>query len=261
MQKVLVVVFDAENAAYKGLGTLKNLHRDGDISLYASAVISKDAAGVITVKQTADEGPLGMSVGMLTGSMVGLLAGPAGVLTGLTFGALTGSLFDLQKSGVDLDFLDSVSEVLVPGKSAILADIEETWVTPVDTVMTELGGVVFRRARGDAIEDQLVKQRGAHDAQLAGLVHELKEAHAENKAQLEKEIAALKASSQALNAKSREKVLKLKNDMDARIAVLRKQLADGVNARKTARIEKRIAQSEADLQASQARLQEALAQR
>jgi hypothetical protein len=35
MNKMLVAVFDREDAAFEGLSALKDLHRDGDISLYS----------------------------------------------------------------------------------------------------------------------------------------------------------------------------------------------------------------------------------
>ena len=56
MNKMLVAVFDTEPAAYEGLHALKDLHEDGDITLYATAVLVKDSAGTVSVKQTADRG-------------------------------------------------------------------------------------------------------------------------------------------------------------------------------------------------------------
>ena len=56
MNKMLVAVFDTERAAYEGLHALKELHNEGDITLYATAVLVKDAAGTVSVKQTADRG-------------------------------------------------------------------------------------------------------------------------------------------------------------------------------------------------------------
>lgn len=67
MNKMLVAVFGTERAAYEGLSALKDLHKDGDITLYATAVISKDSSGAVTVKQGADEGPIGTAIGLLTG--------------------------------------------------------------------------------------------------------------------------------------------------------------------------------------------------
>ena len=44
MNKMLVAVFDREAAAFEGLSALKILHRDGDVTLYSSAVIAKDGS-------------------------------------------------------------------------------------------------------------------------------------------------------------------------------------------------------------------------
>ena len=43
--KILVSVFDSERTAFEGLTALKDLHGEGDITLYASTVIAKDAWG------------------------------------------------------------------------------------------------------------------------------------------------------------------------------------------------------------------------
>jgi len=84
--KMIVAVFDSERKAYAGLKALNDMETEGSITLYASAVIAKDADGELTVKQTADEGPLGTGVGLFTGSLLGLLGGPAGVAVGALAG-------------------------------------------------------------------------------------------------------------------------------------------------------------------------------
>ena len=57
MNKMLVAVFNSETLAFEGLSALKDLHKDGDITLHATAVLSKDASGQVSLKQTADGGP------------------------------------------------------------------------------------------------------------------------------------------------------------------------------------------------------------
>jgi uncharacterized membrane protein len=98
MDKMLVAVFDTETAAFKGLSALKDLHRQGDLTLYASAVIVKDKTGAINVKQAAEDGPVGTALGFLTGGLVGVLGGPAGLALGASLGGLTGFLFDLDRN-------------------------------------------------------------------------------------------------------------------------------------------------------------------
>ncbi len=75
MNKMLIAVFETETKAYEGLSALKDLHNNGDITLYATAVINKDQNGQVQVKDSADEGPIGTGVGLLTGSLLGILGG------------------------------------------------------------------------------------------------------------------------------------------------------------------------------------------
>ena len=67
MNKMLIAVFETESKAYEGLNALKGLHNNGDITLYASAIIAKAHNGQVQVKQSADQGPIGTGVGLLTG--------------------------------------------------------------------------------------------------------------------------------------------------------------------------------------------------
>jgi uncharacterized membrane protein len=271
MNKMLVAVFDSEPAAYEGLQALKELNQAGDITLYATAVLVKDSSGAVSVKQSADQGPLGTAVGMLTGSVTGLLAGEAGAAAGLalgglagplgaavgfSLGGLTGLIVDLSHSGVNVDFVDEVSRVLIPSKAAVLAEVEETWQTPVDTRLGKLGGVVFRRLRSEVVEDQLARESAAFEAELQQLEDELAQAAAEDKAELQKQIAAAKQKLEATRAQAEARQQQLKSEMNAKIAALREQMKQASDRRK-AQIEKRSAEVKADYAARSAKLEQA----
>jgi uncharacterized membrane protein len=256
MNKMLVAVFGTELAAYEGLDALKDLHKNGDITLYATAVIVKDSSGEVAVKQGADEGPIGTAIGMLSGSAVGLLGGPVGVAIGASLGSLTGMLFDLDKSGVDIDFVDEVSKALTPGKAAVLADIEETWLTPVDTRLGKLGGIVFRRLRSEVVEDQLAREAAEFDAELKQLKEEFAQARAENKAEVQKHIDATKQKIQATHAHAKAMLDQAKAETDAKLAALEAQMK-GANDRQKEKIKKRIADAKARHEARRVKLEQA----
>jgi uncharacterized membrane protein len=271
MNKMLVAVFDTEPAAFEGLQALKDLHTDGDITLYATAVLVKDSSGPVSVKQSADQGPLGTAVGMLTGSVTGLLAGEAGAAAGLalgglagplgaaigfSLGTLTGLIVDLSESGVNVDFVDEVSKALLPGKAAVVAEVEETWQTPIDTRLGQLGGLVFRRLRSEVVEDQLVREATAFEAELQQLEDELAQASAESKAELQKQIDAAKQKLEATRAQAEARQQQLKSETDAKIAALREQ-AKQASERRKAQIEKRSAEVKADYEARSAKLEQA----
>src|SRR5258708_34470097 len=74
---------------------------------------------------------------------------------------------DLAKVGVGEDFLDEVGQHLQPGKAAVVAEVWEEWVMPVDTRMEAAGGVVFRCARGEVLDYQLERDAAALKAEVA----------------------------------------------------------------------------------------------
>jgi uncharacterized membrane protein len=256
MNKMLVAVFSTERAAYEGLGALKDLHYKGDITLYATAVIAKDASGALSMKESSDEGPVGTALGLLTGSVVGLLGGPVGVVVGASLGTVTGLIYDMVQSGINLDFLDDVSQALIPGKTAVLAEVDETWETPVDTKLGSLGALIFRRGRSGVVEDQMVRDAAALNAELDQLEDELEHAAAENRAAVQQKIDALRKKQAAQRAEIEARMEQSKREADAKIAALREQQKQASDQRK-AQIEKRIAEVQADHDARRAKLQQA----
>ena len=94
MHKIIVSVFDSEPAAFQGVTALKELHNEGDITLYATSVVKKAENGWVSVLQSDDNGPVGTLTGLVGGSLVGLLGGPIGVAIGAYAGTMGGALFD-----------------------------------------------------------------------------------------------------------------------------------------------------------------------
>lgn len=258
MNKMLVAVFDREAAAFEGLSALKDLHRNGDVSLYSSAVIAKNNAGQIELKQAADTGPVGTSVGLLTGSLIGMLGGPAGMAVGASLGGLVGLVFDANRSGVDMTFVDDVSRTLTAGKVAVVAEIEESWTTPVDSRLNKLGGMVFRRLRGEVVGDQLARERAALEAELRTLNDDLKQAAAEDRAAVQEDIDRVKLQIKATRDQAKARLEQAKAETEARVKALQDQ-ANAATGLAKARIDKRIATAKADLEVRSKKLNQAWA--
>lgn len=273
MNKMIVAVFDSETAAFEGLSDLRELHRDGAFTLYSSAVITKDDAGNVALKQAADKGPYGTATGMAVGSLIGLMMGPLGVSAGAAAGAvataaaggavvggsvggLTGMLIDLDEAGVDAGFVDEVSEALSNGKTAVIAEVEEYWTTPIDTRMADHGGMVFRRLRYEVAEDQYRREAEAFDAEIKQLKAEWKESNEEAKAKIEAKIEASKAKVQALQDQTKAKMDSLKTEADAKIASLKQQHAEAKEENK-AKIEAKVEEVKADYHERNEKLSEA----
>jgi len=204
MERMLVVVFDNEKKAYEGKSALHQLQYDGDIAVYAEAVVVKHADGSISVKEQDDFGPVGTLIGTSLGAVIGALGGPVGLAIGATTGLTLGGLADVDNLLVGEDFLLEVTKSLTPNKVALAAQIDETWTTPVDTRMEALGGIVFRRSLAQVrqdIEDQDIAAMKADHAQLK---EEIKTANAERKAKLQKKVAELETKIEAKQAKAKE---------------------------------------------------------
>jgi uncharacterized membrane protein len=248
MDKMLVVVFDDESKAYEGVKALRELHAEASLTLYATAVIAKDAQGKVSVKQAADQGPTGTVLGLTTGSLIGLLGGPVGLAVGAATGTIAGSLYDLAQVGVGEDFLAEVSQNLSPGKVAVVAEVDEEWVTPLDTRMDMLGGVVFRRARGEFIDAQIEREIAADKAELAKLKAEYNQAVGDAKAKLQAKIDAAQNRLQARRDLINEKIEAIKREREAKIKSLQEQAAKAKGEMK-AKLEKRIAEARANHEA------------
>ena len=217
MDKILVAVFDSEAKAYEGSRILRELDTEGSIALYAVAVISKDLNGTVTVKQSADDGPLGTAVGLLCGSLIGALAGPAGLAIGAAAGTTGGSIYDLARLGIGEDFISEVGRNLQPGKSAVIAEAWEEWVMPVDSRIEAAGGTVLRRARGEVIDAQIDRDTQALKAEIAGYQAEYKHASQSAKAKLETKIDEAKAKLRAVQERAKSASEAVQREIDNKI--------------------------------------------
>jgi uncharacterized membrane protein len=255
MDKMLVIVFDSELKAYEGSKALQELQREGSINLYAKAVIARDASGKVSVKQEGDMGPIGTAVGLLTGSLIGLIGGPIGLAIGAGAGTVGGSIFDLAHLGVSQDFLYEVEQSLQPGKAAVVAEVWEEWILPVDTRMEALGGTVFRRTRREYLETQIDRDVKALQADLAELEAELDQATGEARAKLQKQVDAARGRLQAAQDSIQARIEASQQETEAKIKSLQEQAAEESGERKAKR-EARIA----ELQAHQKRRKDLLKQ-
>ena len=239
MNKMLITVFETETKAYEGLSALKGLHANGDITLYANAVITKDQKGEIRVKENADEGPIGTGVGLLTGSLIGLLGGPVGLAIGAFSGTMAGLIYDVSVDDINTTFADDVSAALSNGKTAVVCEIDETWTVPVDTKMQALGGLVFRRLRYEVEDEQLNREAEAISNEYKQLKEEFKEAREADKAKINASIEKLKTKAKAASDHLKKKMDDSKSQFDAKVNAIKDQMKNA-NDRRKAKLQKRM---------------------
>ena len=256
MNKILISVFDTEQAAFEGLTALKELHRDGDITMYASSVITKNAQGWVSVPETHDRGPVGTLVGLTAGGLLGLLGGPAGVAVGASVGGLGGLVFDMAGAGMSSDFVAEVTNALEPGRTAIVADVDETWVTPVDSRLGALGATVFRRYPGQVVDEELARDADEASADMDRLRDEFRHTTGKARASVERAIARQREKLNAIAARAEAALHKQRTEFEARLATLQAQRKQAAETQRK-RIDARIDEVKADHEARRARLEHA----
>jgi len=256
LNKILVTIFNTESQAFEGLSALKDLHRDGDVSLYATMVLGKDAQGQVTIKQALDKTVDATGYGLLLGSLAGVLAGPVGLLLGASLGSLTGMLIDLNRAGIDVQFISDVSVALAPGKTAVLADIDEAWTVPVDTRMQALDGMVFRRLRSEVVEEQMAREAAASSAEVKHLKEELGAALEQDKAAIAQHLEAAKNKLQLMQTAIEARLTQTRQDAEAKVNALQQQVKTSGDRRK-AKLETRMTDIKADLEQRHIKLRQA----
>ncbi len=225
MDRMLVVVFDSENKAYEGKKALQQLADEGSIGLYAYAVLAKQADGTATIKQGDNAGPIATLLGTSFGSLIGLLGGPAGMAVGAAAGMSAGAGMDFANLGIGEDFLDDVTKVLKPNKFALVAEVEEDWVAPVDSRMEAIGGTVFRRALAEVTNQIHDENVAAMKADVAQMKAEHAEAKADQKAKLQEKINQLDARIQTQMRKIKDRTEAAQAQAKAKAEVLKARAA------------------------------------
>jgi uncharacterized membrane protein len=260
MEKMLVVVFDSESKAYEGTNALSQLDREGSIEVYAESVIKKNGEGKTVVLKTEEEFPIGTLGGTAIGSLIGLLGGPYGVIIGAASGSLVGAVDDLSRSSIGAEFVDDVSARLTPGKYAVVADISEEWVTPLDVKMEKLGGQVFRTAKLDVEIEQTNRAIAAYDLEIAQLEKEQKEAAADRKAKLQAKIDKLKEKRQKKAEQANQRLEQIKKEHDRKVQALKEKSANARGEMKAA-IDARVTKMDKDYQRTMAKWKTSEAER
>jgi len=240
LEKMLVVVFDDETKAYEGSSALKELDSEGSISIHAETVVKRNPDGSLTTKEVSGDFPIRTAGGTAIGALIGLLGGPIGLGIGAATGALAGYIADLNRAGVDADYVDEVSAKLTPGKWAVVSDISEEWETPVDTKMEALGGSVSRAARKSVETEQDARDEAALKARIAHLKKEQAQSSQREKAKIRAKIDSLDAKLRMKMQKAKERSEQERKETETKVHALEEKAKKAKGDAK-AKIQARIA--------------------
>ena len=102
--------------------------------------------------------------------LIGVVAGPVGMLLGGSMGLLTGGVIDLDTDERDDSVLSSFVRHIQPGETAVLAHVNEQSDEVVDNAMAGLGGSVLRQGAAE-VEAELAaaeeaRRKAEHEARM-----------------------------------------------------------------------------------------------
>jgi uncharacterized membrane protein len=192
MERMLVVIFDREDKAYKAARVLEGLKDLSLIALNADAIVTKNHRGETTVTRPHALDPQATMGSTAAGALIGMFGGPVALFIGAVTGALVGASADLVRARVGGDFLTEVTDALEPGKTALVAEIDEEDTNPIDHRMAALGGRVLRRDLQEVEDNAYEREVAAISATAARMRAEHGESRAERKRRLQDRIDSLK---------------------------------------------------------------------
>jgi uncharacterized membrane protein len=180
MERMLVAIFDDEAKAQEASKALQGMGDDGEIAMHTIQILARAKDGSITSDDVYDALPEGTMGATAVGSLLGLIGGPVGLAIGAASGLLVGATADYAKSRVTTDFAQQVADELAPGRSAIVAEVDEEETEAVDARLQALGARVLRRDLSDvadreyehemaAIKNDLARVKGRLSARTAQL--------------------------------------------------------------------------------------------
>ncbi|MFC6715798.1 DUF1269 domain-containing protein [Branchiibius cervicis] len=192
-KNIVLISWDDSSKAYEAFSKFKDLDA-GAIRIDSSAVVERGTDGQLKVTDGQDNvigiGALG---GTTIGLLLGILGGPLGVLLGGATGGLIGSLADVDRGDASDSVVGSAGRAIPPGRTAIVAEVEETSNDTLDDFVSQNGATLVRRSEEDVL-DEIADADEAADAAAAAAEEKLHEAHkAERKAKRDEKIANLKA--------------------------------------------------------------------
>jgi uncharacterized membrane protein len=246
MSELVVVVFPDDARAREGLGILSELHREGSVTVFATALLHREPNGAVKLDERRYEGPVGVAVGTLVGMLIGLFGGPAGLVSGAASGALIGGAsiggaLDLIHLGVTDEFLVETKKNLAPGSYALVAEIADDWTGPLYIRMESIGGSVVHEQRDDFTDELLERRADAIRRSFRRWETERTTARAEHmEERLDAEMARGQKRLQALAEKALGKLQERKAELNSKLEALEQQAAKATpSVRK--RIDRRIA--------------------
>ena len=162
-QDLIVIQFDDAAKAGEALRAIRDQHKQNQIHLNDTAIVSKDPDGEI---HKVNELSSATEVGAVAGGTLGLLLMFMFPIAGVAIGAASGAAIGASLGkGVDGRWVKEVTESLKPGTSALFLVFDQ--LTPsAMRVLEPYPGHLLQTTLPDDLEHQL--RQALHDSETSG---------------------------------------------------------------------------------------------
>ncbi|HXB08683.1 MAG TPA: DUF1269 domain-containing protein [Puia sp.] len=206
MTNLIVASFSQEAQATEASNKLTELESLGDITIYEMVVVKKNADGEAHVLQADSTEGLTTVSGMAIGSLVGAFAGPVGLALGMVTGTLAGAAIETDDYGFAEDFVTKITDQLAPGTVAVIAEVEEDDPVFIDSSLNPLGATLTRTDVDYEYTKYSDEEIEEFDEDIAAARAKLKSAGTAEKEKMMQKIAKLKEKRRDRIAEFKEKV-------------------------------------------------------
>jgi len=223
MNNLVISVFPDDATAEEGLRGLEELHREGTVTAYATAIIARDGSGELSVARHGRSGPL----------------------------------VDLLRKGLAGEIIAAVQRELPPGMSALVAEVSADSLDATAARLETVGGKVTHERLSDFVSARLAEDT----SDIRGDLGDISAEHAARRAEvttsvLDFDLQNSREKLQRTAIQARERLDRIKQEIEAKLDLLQDQAAKA-RPEVRDRIQQRIRDLREDLQRREAKLREA----
>jgi uncharacterized membrane protein len=155
--ELLVASFADDDQAETAYNTLREAEKEGQLVTADLAIVERDDNNRLSVRESQDvDMAPGALLGAGIGAILGLIAGPLGLVVAAAGGALAGGVAaEAIDAGVEDDWLRALGEALKPGGALVAVAIARYWVPLAAGYLQQAGGEVTRHPLPEPLAREL----------------------------------------------------------------------------------------------------------
>jgi hypothetical protein len=221
MDTMLVAVFESAQEASIAVRVLEDLHAAGSVFVYGLAVVLIDSDNIAMVSAAGVQSSLDLALGAATKLLSKLIV----ARSGCDYIPAVDLPITMAKVGIDKAFLDEASRHFLPGRAAVVSEIEGEGAGLIVSMGALDRGIVCHCTRSDSADAWMAEELDAADREVRMLEDEITQTLSVSKEDLRRKLDLARTRQQAAKATSRCLAVSVKREAEAKIVSLQKHAA------------------------------------